>query len=88
MVYSFYHHGATQSRKHLNNRIPWPNTASSRAGNRERDGVYATASHLNLAAFAAHLAISLPHPCHILPFLATFAAQNAQCQVADPPHRA
>jgi hypothetical protein len=69
MAYSFYRRDATQSRKHLNNRIPWANAAPSRAGNRERDGVYATESHPNLAVFAAHPAISLPLLATILPFL-------------------
>jgi len=35
-----------------------------------------------------HTAIPLPQvailPCHILPFLAAFAAHNPKCQVADP----
>src|SRR5690242_15232083 len=61
-------------------------TLPSLKRNRTPGIVDVTAHPQNVAAFAAHLATSLPHRCHIvatsLPLLAAFATHNAKRQVA------
>jgi hypothetical protein len=69
VVFSFYHHGATPRRQHLEPPHPAPNIAPSSSGSRSRRGVKVAATSPNRAVFAAHRAVSCRDLARSLPLL-------------------